>query len=193
MSTSGSSDDDTTAVLCAEPVGDPDAAAASGGDKAAIEMLVAGHGGRTRPADGGTVVAGFSEPAQAVRCAVAIQQRLYPIDAAERVGPAWRVAAGLAEDALAPVLAATVPDEVRISVALHLRVRDRLGLGLGFAPLEEPAEGFRVLADPATAPQRVWLYQAGALHNAALVLVLLLLLAAIAVPLWHLVIAPGGP
>ena len=191
MSTSGSSDHDTAAVLCAEPVGDPDAAAAPGGDRAAIEMLVAGHGGRTRPAGGGSVAAGFSEPAQAVRCAVAIQQRLDPIDAAERVGPAWRVAVGLAADALAPVLAATAPGEVRISVALHLQVRDRLGLG--FAPLEESSEGFRVLADPATAPQRVWLYQAGALHNAALVLVLLLLLAAIAVPLWHLVIAPGGP
>lgn len=190
MSTTGSSDDQTTAVLCAEPVGDPDAAAASEGDKAAIEMLVAGHGGRTRAAGGGTVAAGFSKPAQAVRCAVAIQQRLNPIDAAEPVRPAWRIAVGLAEDPLAPVLAATVPGEVRITVALHLRVRDRLGLG--FAPLEEACEGFRVLADPATAPQRVWLYQAGALHNAAFVLVLLLLLAAIAVPLWHLVIAPGG-
>lgn len=190
MSTSGSSDHDTAAVLCAEPVGDPDAAAAPGGDRAAIEMLVAGHGGRTRAAGGGTVAAGFSEPAQAVRCAVAIQQRLNPIDAAERVRPGWRLAVGLAEDALAPVLAATVPGEVRITVALHLRVRDRLGLG--FAPLEAACEGFRVLADPATAPRRVWLYQAGAMHNAALVLVLMLLLAAIAVPLWHLVIAPGG-
>ncbi len=190
MPTSGSSDDTTIAVLCAEPVEDRDAAASPGGDRAAIEMLVAGHGGHTRPAGGGTVAAGFSEPAQAVRCAVAIQQRLHPIDAAERVRPAWRVAAGLAEDALAPVLAASVPGEVRVTVALYRRVRDRLGLG--FAPLEEACEGFRVLADPATAPQRVWLYQAGALHNAAFVLVLMLLLAAIAVPLWHLVIAPGG-
>ncbi len=113
------------------------------------------------------------------------------LHAAERVRPAWRVAVGLAEDALAPLLAAAGPGEVRITLALHRQVRDRLGLG--FAPLEVPSEGFRVLADPATAPQRVWLYQAGALHNGALVLVLLLLLAAIAVPLWHLVIAPGGP
>ncbi len=136
------------------------------------------------------MVAGFSEPAQAVRCAVAIQQRLDPIDAAEPARPAWRVAVGLAEDALAQVLAAAGPGEVRITVALHRQVRDRLGLG--FAPLEVPSEGFRVLADPATGPRRVWLYQAGPLHNAAFVLVLILLLAAIAVPLWHLVIAPGG-
>jgi hypothetical protein len=52
---------------------------------------------------------------------------------------------------------------------------------------------FRVLADPATAPRRVWLYETGTWHNAALVLVLLLLAAAIVVPLWHLVLAPAAP
>ncbi len=60
MSSSGSSDETTIAVLCAEPVENPDAGVAPGGDKAAIEMLVADHGGRTRPAGGGTVAAGFT-------------------------------------------------------------------------------------------------------------------------------------
>lgn len=178
------------AVPAGRPTGDPDpsAGAARARDRAAIEALVADHGGRMHEAQGGPVVAGFTDPTRAVRCAVAVQQRLTPIEAA---GPAWRLAVGLADDALAPLIAAADPGDVRISVALHRRVRDRLGLG--FAPLEAPSEGFRVLADPATGPRRIWLYRAGALHNAALVLVLVLLLAAIAVPLWHLVIAPGGP
>ncbi len=156
----------------------------------ALEGLIADHGGQTHQAEGNGMEAGFPDAAGAVRCAVEIQQHLAALEgdpAADAL--VWRLAVGLAGDALAPLIAAAAPGEVRITVALHRRVRTRLGLG--FAPLEAPAGGFLVLADPATGPQRVWLYRAGPLHNVGLVLVLVLLLLAVAVPLWHLVLAPA--
>ncbi|MFQ5955853.1 MAG: hypothetical protein ACE5JZ_12380 [Kiloniellales bacterium] len=159
---------------------------------AVIDGLIAGHGGRPWDIGGGLAVAGFADPAAAVRCATLIQQHLEALEA-ERGGPgplAWRIAVGLSGDELAPLIAAAGPGEVRITVALYAGLRGRLGLGV--APLEAPSAGFRVLADPATGPRRVWLYRAGALHNAALVLVLALFVTALAVMVWHLVLAPAG-
>ncbi len=177
-----------TAILHAES----DRGEAPPDRQAAIDRVIAGDGGRRRQAGGGPMIVAFADPAAAVHCAALMQQHLAADpDEPDGAGPAWRIAVGLGDDELAPLIAAAGPGEVRITVALYALVRSRLAVGV--APLEAPAGGFRVLADPSTAPRRVWLYQAGALHNTALVLVVVLLVAAMGVMFWHLVLAPGGP
>jgi hypothetical protein len=174
--------------------------------RAMFDALIHRHHGRWQTPDAGSMVASFSHALDAVRCAVAIQQHLAALEA-ERLerGAAdrrldWRLAVGLAkaDKSAAPGLSALVAALPPRTVGIAAALRDHLGdrAEFGFVPLagagDAPA-AFRVLADPATAPRRVWLYETGTWHNAALVLVLLLLAAAIVVPLWHLVLAPAAP
>ena len=123
-------------------------------------------------------------------------------DASGADRPVWRIGLGFTgtgekdpmdDAALAELAALCTPGDVCISSALHAAVG--LWLEFGYAPLSAPygagePAAYLVLVDPAMGRQRVWLYQAGALHKASFAFVLLLLATAIIVMLWHLLFEP---
>lgn len=160
--------------------------------QAAVVETITRHGGELNDAGKAHLAALFDDAGSAVRAAVAIQQG-FNAARLDAYGPkpGWRIAVAMETEHASDVIARAKRGRVCATAAVVRQVGGELEFGFAELP-EAPGEpsAYYVFADPATAPRRVWLYQAGPLHNAAFVLVLLLLVVAIGVFAWPLVSAP---
>jgi adenylate cyclase len=182
--------------------------------RAIIDRLIAARQGRLFGHAGDSVIAEFSSPVEAVRCAVEIQRSIADHNAGLSEGQrmSFRIGINLGDvlidgdnligdgvNVAARLQTLAAPGGICISATVHDQVRTRLDLGyddLGeqrVKNIAEPVRAFRVQAQRRDAPPRR-IGQWPRLSRMALAAILALVVAAATVAAFRLApLRPGGP